>query len=106
MHHSPCAGALRTKRHPQSDRLLAALENQEALAWVPGIWRYEMLNALGKGITRTRLTREKAFLLWREIQALPIRFVDVPGDEKLLELSLQHNLAAYDACSLSVKSYT
>ena len=57
----------------QTEALLGALENQEALAWVPGIWRYEMLNGLGKGITRTRLTREKAFLLWQEIVALPKR---------------------------------
>jgi hypothetical protein len=32
----------------QTDALLMVLENQEGIAWVPGIWRYEMLNGLGK----------------------------------------------------------
>jgi predicted nucleic acid-binding protein len=67
---------------------------------VPGIWRYEMPNGLGKGVTRQRLNRNKAFLLWQEIQALQICISEVPADEKLLELALQHNLAVYDASYL------
>ncbi len=72
------------------------------MAWVPEIWRYEMLNALGKGVNRQRISSDKVFLLWQEIQALPIRVMELPGDEKLLELSLQRNLAVYDACYLSL----
>ena len=59
-------------------------------------------NGLGKGVSRGRLTREKALLLWQEMQALPVRLVDVPVDEKLLELALQYNLAVYDASYLSL----
>ena len=44
----------------------------------------------------------RAFSLWREIQELPVRLVDVAVDEKLLELALQHNLAVYDASYLSL----
>jgi predicted nucleic acid-binding protein len=69
---------------------------------VPGIWPYELLNGLGKGITRRRVERQKAFLLWQEIRALPIRVIDIPVNEKLLELALQHNLAVYDASYLSL----
>ena len=36
---------------PQTESTLTSLENQEAIAWVPAIWRYEMLNGLGKGVT-------------------------------------------------------
>ena len=50
---------------PQTESTLTSLENQEATAWVPAIWRYEMLNGLGKGVTRGRLTRDKALLFWR-----------------------------------------
>jgi predicted nucleic acid-binding protein len=87
---------------PQTESTLTSLENQEAIAWVPAIWRHEMLNGLGKGVTRSRLTRDKALLFWQEIQALPIRVVDIAVDETLLELALKHNLAVYDASYLSL----
>jgi predicted nucleic acid-binding protein len=87
---------------PQTESTLTSLENQEAIAWVPAIWRYEMLNGLGKGVTRGRLTRDKALLFWQEVQALPVRVADVAVNETLLELALKHNLAIYDACYLSL----
>ena len=87
---------------PQTESTLTSLENQEAIAWVPAIWKYEMLNGLGKGITRGRLTRDMALLFWQEVQALPVRVADVAVNETLLELALKHNLAVYDACYLSL----
>ena len=87
---------------PQTESTLTSLENQEAIAWVPAIWRYEMLNGLGKGVTRGRLTRDKALLFWQEVQALPVRVADVAVNETLLELALKHNLSVYDACYLSL----
>ena len=33
---------------------------------------------------------------------LPVRVVEIPVDEKLLELALKHNLALYDASYLSL----
>lgn len=86
----------------QTESTLTTLQNQEAIAWVPPIWRYEMLNGLGKGVTRGRLNRDKAFLFWQEIQALPVRIADVAVNETLLELALKHNLAVYDASYLSL----
>ena len=86
---------------PASDAVLTGLQNQADSAWVPSIWPYELLNALGKGIIRKRVERQKAFSLWQEIRALPIRIIDVPVIEALLELALQHNLAVYDASYLS-----
>jgi predicted nucleic acid-binding protein len=88
----------------ETEAMLTLLQNQERTAFVPGIFKYEMLNALGKGVTRERLNRNKAVHLWQEIQELPIRAVDVPVDEKLLDLALLHNLAVYDASYLSVAS--
>jgi predicted nucleic acid-binding protein len=86
----------------QTESTLTNLQDQEAVAWVPAIWRHEMLNGLGKGVTRSRLTRDKALLFWQEMQALPIRVVDIAVDETLLELALKHNLAVYDASYLSL----
>jgi predicted nucleic acid-binding protein len=61
-----------------------------------------VLNGLGKGITRGRVERQRALLLWQEIRELPLRIVEVPIDQELLELALEHNLAVYDACYLSL----
>jgi predicted nucleic acid-binding protein len=85
-----------------TESLLTLLQNQEAIAWVPGIWLYELLNGLGKGVTRGRVERQRAFSLWEEIHELPLRIVEVPIDRKLLELSLANNLAVYDASYLSL----
>ena len=85
-----------------TESLLTLLENQEALAWAPGIWQHELLNGLGKGITRGRLERQKALQLWQEIRELPVRVAEVPIDQELLELALTHNLAVYDASYLSL----
>ncbi len=86
----------------QTESALTSLEDQEAIAWSPAIWRYEILNGLGKGVARGRLTRERALLFWQELQALPIRIVDIAVNETLLELALKHNLAVYDACYFSL----
>lgn len=85
-----------------TELLLTMLQNQERTAWVPAIWRYEMLNGLGKGVARGRMNRDQAFMLWQELQELPVHLVDVPVDDQLLELALKHNLAVYDACYLSL----
>ena len=71
----------------------AAEPPRAAVAWVPGIWRYETLK---QRRPRQRLNRNKAFLLWQEIQELPVRVSDVPADHKLLELALKYKLAVYD----------
>jgi predicted nucleic acid-binding protein len=84
----------------ETDSILTLLQNQQGTAWVPGIFPYEVLNGLGKGVARGRLERNKAFLLWQELQELPVRRVDTPINGKLLELALQHNLAVYDASYL------
>jgi predicted nucleic acid-binding protein len=85
-----------------SEAVLTQLQQQKDTAWVPGIWPYEMLNGLGKGIARRRIEPQKGFLLWQEIRALPVRVVEIPVDETLLELALKHNIAIYDACYLSL----
>ncbi len=86
----------------QTEFALTGLQNQEAIAWSPAIWRYEVLNGLGKGVTRGRLTREKALLFWQEVQALPVRIIDIAVNETIFELALKYNLAVYDACYFSL----
>jgi predicted nucleic acid-binding protein len=86
----------------KTESILTLLQDEEAIAWVPGISRYELLNALGKGISRERLSRSKALLLWQEVQALPFRPAEVTVDEKLLDLAMNHNLPVYDASYLAL----
>jgi len=86
----------------ETESILTLLQDQQGTAWVPGIWPHEMLNGLGKGVVRGRVERKKAFLFWQEIQQLPVRLVDIPVDEKLLEMALEHHLALYDASYLSL----
>jgi predicted nucleic acid-binding protein len=86
----------------ETEAMLTLLQDQKGSALAPGIFRYEVMNGLGKGVARGRLDRNKAFLLWQEIQELPIHAGDVPVDEKLLELALEHHLAVYDASYLSL----
>jgi predicted nucleic acid-binding protein len=102
MHRSRCAGALRTRQRPERSRCSLCFRTRRSEPGVSGIWQYEMLNGLGKGVARGRLSRDKAFLFWQEIQELPVRLVDVPADDKLPELALKHNLAVYDAGYLSL----
>ena len=52
----------------ETDAMLTVLQNRETSAFVPGIFQYEILNGLGKGVTRGRLDRNKAVLLWPEMQ--------------------------------------
>jgi len=86
----------------ETESILTLLQDHQGTAWVPGIWPHEMLNGLGKGVVRGRVERKKAFLFWQEIQQLPVRLVDIPVDEKLLEMALEHHLALYDASYLSL----
>lgn len=85
-----------------AESVLTQLQNQQDTAWLPGIWSYELLNGLGKAITRSRIQRREATRLWREIHELPVRVVNVPVNEELLELASRHNLAVYDAGYWSV----
>jgi len=85
-----------------SDPRASLLQNEERVALVPGIWPYEILNGLGKGVTRNRVEKVKAILLWQEMQELPVTSVETPLNEQLLEIALKHNLAIYDASYFSL----
>lgn len=65
----------------ETESILTSLQNQEAIAWAPAIWRYEVLNGIGKAVTRGRVARDKAFLFWQEMQALPVRIADIAVNE-------------------------
>jgi predicted nucleic acid-binding protein len=84
------------------DSVLTQLQELTSAAFVPAIWAYEMLNAMGKGVMRKRIERQKALKVWRDMQPLPIQTIRVPTDDKLLELALQSDIAVYDASYLSL----
>jgi hypothetical protein len=78
---------------------LTQLQNQEALAWAPGLWPYEVPNGLGKEFTPGRIERQRAFLLWQEIRELPLRIVEIPIDRKLLNLAWPSHLSTENFAS-------
>jgi predicted nucleic acid-binding protein len=86
----------------ETEAVLSSLQKQETTALVPTIWAHEILNGLGKGVTRGRIERAKAFELWDQIRHLPVEAVDTLLDGQLLALALEHDLAVYDAAYLSL----
>ena len=68
---------------------------------VPPIWKIEVANALGKAVTRRKVSLEQAKEIWEELAQLPISETSTPYDvPTLLELAVQHSISVYDACYL------
>lgn len=81
----------------------ATLKQSEARghdAIVPWVWQLEVSNALGKAVTRGKLTMSRALDIWSELLLLPIRHFPIGGIPQLLALAVRHNLSVYDACYL------
>ena len=68
---------------------------------VPPIWKIEVANALGKAVTRRKVSLERAKEIWEELAQLPISETSTAYDvPTLMELAVQHNISVYDACYL------
>ena len=84
-----------------TDETLKRLESVVDQAMVPSIWKIEVANALGKAVTRRKLTLEQAKEIWEELARLPISETSTAYDIPiLLELAVRHNISVYDACYL------
>jgi len=63
-------------------------------ALVPPIWKIEVANALGKAVTRPKVSLERAAEIWQELAQLPISETSTAHDvPSLLELAVQHNIS-------------
>ncbi|MGC2549134.1 MAG: type II toxin-antitoxin system VapC family toxin [Candidatus Sulfotelmatobacter sp.] len=93
-----------------SDETTAAVERvfdlvSEGGAWVPGLWRLEVANALEMGVRRGRHTAEFRDSMLADLSLLMIR-IDPESDRrawgKTLRLAERHRLPIYDTAYLEI----
>lgn len=74
-------------------------------AWVPGLWRLEVGNALQTGIRRKRHDADFRDATLADLATLPIQ-VDSETDDQAwgatLQLAIRHQLTTYDAAYLEL----
>jgi predicted nucleic acid-binding protein len=58
---------------PNTDAALQRLEARIDNAIVPWLWQVEVGNALGKAVTRAKMSLPRALDIWAELLLLPIR---------------------------------
>ena|ERR1051326_4585142 len=76
-----------------------------AMAEVPALWPYEVLNVLVTAQRRQRMTQAQALRFWRELQSLSIRIDEnsiLHRSSDLMSLAGQYQLTAYDAAYLEL----
>ena len=83
-----------------TDATLKRLEARLDSAVVPWVWQLEIANALGKAITRTKVSLSRALEIWAELGLLPIRHAPLGDVAARLGLAVKHNLSVYDSCYL------
>jgi predicted nucleic acid-binding protein len=93
-----------------SDETTAAVERifdlvSEGGAWVPGLWRLEVANALEMGVRRGRHTADFRDSTLADLSLLTIR-IDPESDRQAwgatLRLAERHRLTLYDAAYLEI----
>lgn len=68
----------------------------------PRLFWYEIRNVLLKNERRGRLDRKAADQAIRSVSIMPIDFIDVQDEPRLLHLARRHRLSIYDASYLAV----
>ena len=71
-------------------------------AFVPGIWRYEMLNALLVNERRGRLGSQDVADTLADLRHLRIAVDEDADDATILRLARRHGISAYDASYLEL----
>jgi predicted nucleic acid-binding protein len=90
---------------PAAVALLEEIESGTVELVVPSLWHYEMGNLLKSACRRGRLTQAGARSAQQLLGQVPLGLCDVPSAEAgkaILELSLKHDLSAYDSSYLEL----
>lgn len=88
----------------RAERFLERISPQDEL-WVPGLWWYEIANALAVAQRRRRLAEAEALRLVEMYRQLPLETDFCSGPEALWRyrgLSLEHGLSVYDSVYLEL----
>ncbi len=86
-------------------QLLAEIESGQVELVVPALWLYEMTNLLKSACRCGRLTAAAARSAQELLGQVPLALCDVPSARArsaILELSLKHDLSAYDSSYLEL----
>ncbi len=94
------AWAFADESHPTAAVARERLRAEEAR--VPGLWWYEVRNALIVNERRRRLTEADTTLFLRGLSRLPIAVDGDPDEFRVLTLSRRHRLTVYDAAYLEL----
>jgi predicted nucleic acid-binding protein len=86
--------------HPSAVLALECIRTGKA--HVPGLWWYEVRNALIINERRRRLTQADTALFLRELSSLDLTIDPLPDEKRVLELSRRHSLTVYDAAYLEL----
>jgi len=94
-----CAWVLRDEQSHSSRGLAKLVSSRVLQLVVPGIWWYEMLNALRSAIRRNRIDEAEAREALSILQSIPKEVVSAEsqGPAAILETALRRGLSAYDA---------
>ncbi|MDR2896270.1 MAG: type II toxin-antitoxin system VapC family toxin [Propionibacteriaceae bacterium] len=96
-----CAWVFADEATPPIDQLLDQTIAGGVI--VPPLWRSEVLNTLIQASRRDRITVTQINNLWNQLERLPItETTHRPEAAIIVNLSLKHNLTAYDACYLEL----
>lgn len=92
--------ALDDEAHPLPAQALAQLLESEA--WAPGLWWFELRNALIMNERRGRLSEADTALFLNSVARFPVSLDRDPDETTVLMLARRHRLTVYDASYLEL----
>lgn len=98
------AWCFETEATPYTEHVLDRMELGER-AWVPALWRLEVVNALLKAKRQNRIGTQRAEEFLHELRDFTIEVdhecLDI-ADGEIFRLGLKHQLSSYDAAYLEL----
>lgn len=98
------AWCFESEANPYTKTILTQM-GQGGIAWVPVVWKLEVLNALLKATRQRRLSVSRAEEFLAQIQDFAIEFDDrssAKSDIEFFQLASKHQLSSYDATYLEL----
>lgn len=99
------AWILQDEASQEADELLAEVEKGSTELLLPALWPYEMLNLLRSALRRQRLNQTSVNEAMDLLGHIPTRNIDLPDSramQVIMDLSIRHDLSAYDASYLEL----
>jgi predicted nucleic acid-binding protein len=79
---------------------------KDHVAFVPHLWRFEVMNVVSMWLRRRAVTEADAAGILQDLMQLPFAVVDEGSPEAVVALAVRHGLSAYDASYLHVAMIT